>query len=87
MSHLLCCALVTVHPLPLRDMRNSSQIPGIDGIDTRELTKRLRERGAMLGKIVFEGDDEALVPQIDPNTLNLVAQAAISPFLATSQCL
>jgi carbamoyl-phosphate synthase small subunit len=31
-----------------------NQITGIYGIDTRELTKILREKGSMLGKIVFD---------------------------------
>lgn len=31
-------------------------IPGIYGIDTRQLTKILREEGSLLGKIVFEED-------------------------------
>ncbi len=31
-------------------------IPGLYGIDTRELTKIIREKGAMMGKIVF-GDN------------------------------
>ena len=30
------------------------QVPGITGIDTRELTKILREHGVMMGKIVFD---------------------------------
>ncbi len=34
------------------------KVPGIYGIDTRELTKILREKGAMLGKIVFEDENE-----------------------------
>ena len=34
------------------------QIPGITGIDTRQLTKVLREKGSMLGRIVF-GEEEA----------------------------
>lgn len=45
-------------------------IPGITGIDTRLLTKVLREKGAMLGKIVFEDDNE--VDYYDPETENLV---------------
>ena len=47
-------------------------IPGIEGIDTRALTKKLRERGVMLGKIVFDGD----VALEDPNTRNLVAEVS-----------
>lgn len=38
------------------------QVPGITGIDTRELTKVLRERRVMMGKIVFD-DDPDNVPQ------------------------
>jgi carbamoyl-phosphate synthase small subunit len=45
-------------------------IPCIAGIDTRALTKRLRSRGCMLGKVIVEGQD---VPFHDPNRENLVA--------------
>ncbi|MFC1705157.1 glutamine-hydrolyzing carbamoyl-phosphate synthase small subunit, partial [Nanoarchaeota archaeon] len=48
-------------------------IPGIYGIDTRELTKKLREKGTMLGKIVYEED----VPLIDPSERNLVSEVSI----------
>ena len=33
-------------------------IPGVTGIDTRALTKKIRERGVMMGRIVFEGMDK-----------------------------
>lgn len=49
-------------------------VPGIYGIDTRALTKRLREKGVMLGKIIY--DDEDLEFE-DPNTRNLVAEVSI----------
>ena len=49
------------------------QVPGIYGIDTRALTKRLRDKGAMLGKIVFDDKD---IPFYDPNKENLVAQVS-----------
>ena len=29
-------------------------IPGIYGVDTRELTKKLRTKGTMLGKIIHD---------------------------------
>ena len=38
----------------LGDWLKREQIPGITGIDTRELTKVLREHGVMMGRIVFE---------------------------------
>ncbi len=46
-------------------------IPAIYDIDTRALTKHLREHGSMLGKIVLEGGDD--IPFYDPNRENLVA--------------
>ena len=48
------------------------KVPGIFGIDTRALTKILREKGSMLGKIEFEEDK---VDFYDPNRENLVALA------------
>ena len=45
-------------------------IPGIFGIDTRELTKVLREKVSMLGKIVPEGT--TLNTLEDPNLINQV---------------
>jgi carbamoyl-phosphate synthase small subunit len=56
----------------LADWLKEFNIPGIYGIDTRSLTKHLREDGAMLGKIVFDKD----VPFVDPNKLNLVDQVS-----------
>jgi carbamoyl-phosphate synthase small subunit len=48
-------------------------VPALTGVDTRALTKRLREKGVMLGKIVFEED----MPFLDPNVTNLVAEVSI----------
>ena len=49
-----------------------NKIPGIRGIDTRALTKRLRECGVMLGKIII--DDHVEIE--DPNKRNLVAEVS-----------
>jgi len=51
------------------------KVPAISGIDTRALTKVLREKGTMLGKIVFDGDDIELE---NPNIRNLVSEVSIS---------
>ncbi|WP_317043702.1 carbamoyl-phosphate synthase domain-containing protein, partial [Hymenobacter glacialis] len=56
----------------LGDWLQEYNIPGIFNVDTRMLTKKLREKGAMLGKIVAETD----VPFHDPNRDNLVAQVS-----------
>lgn len=39
----------------LADWLKREKVPGITGIDTRELTKKLREHGVMMGRIVFDG--------------------------------
>ena len=38
----------------LADWLKREQVPGITGLDTRELTKVLREHGVMMGRIVFD---------------------------------
>ena len=58
----------------LGDWLKEYKIPGIYGVDTRELTKILRENGTMLGKIVVNDED---TPLYDPNRENLVAQVSI----------
>lgn len=49
-------------------------VPGIYGIDTREITKILREKGTMLGKVVSDNDN---IDFQDPNKRNLVAEVSI----------
>ena len=49
-----------------------NNVPGICGVDTRQITKIIRERGVMLGKIAVEGQTEPAVFD-DPNLGNLVA--------------
>ncbi len=58
----------------LADWLKEEKIPGIYGIDTRALTKHLREKGSMLGKIVIEGGED--VDFYDPNQENLVAKVS-----------
>jgi carbamoyl-phosphate synthase small subunit len=54
----------------LDEWLKESQVPGIFGIDTRELTKILREKGSMLGKIIPSGTK--LEKTEDPNRYNQV---------------
>lgn len=49
------------------------KIPAMYGVDTRHLTKILREKGTMLGKIILDGNDVELY---DPNKDNLVAMVS-----------
>jgi len=47
-------------------------VPAIEGVDTRALTKRIRERGTMPGRIIYGSE----VPFEDPNARNLVAEVS-----------
>ena len=61
----------------LDEWLKEDKIPGIYGVDTRELTKTLRENGSMLGRIVPEGAS-ADFPVEDPNKENCVAKVSCS---------
>lgn len=58
----------------LADWLKEEQVVGIYDIDTRELTKRLREHGSMKGKIVIDGGED--IEFVDPNLSNLVAKVS-----------
>src|SRR6056297_1196850 len=58
----------------LGEWLTDKKIPGIFGIDTRMLTKLLREKGSMLGKIIFDDNEPEWY---DPNLVNLVEQVSI----------
>ena len=59
----------------LSEWMREYSIPGIYGIDTRELTKKLREKGTMLGKIIYNKEN---IKFEDPNKRNLVAEVSIN---------
>lgn len=50
-------------------------VPAITGIDTRRLTKLLREHGVMMGKIVLE-DSESVLPSEDYGSVNWVEKVS-----------
>jgi carbamoyl-phosphate synthase small subunit len=58
----------------LGDWLKEHGIPGIYGLDTRLITKKLREKGTMLGKIILNDED---IDLYDPNKDNLVGQVSI----------
>ena len=55
----------------LADWLKREHVPGITGIDTRELTKVLREHGVMMGKIIFD-DEPDNIPEADYEGVNFV---------------
>ncbi len=58
----------------LGEWMEEKMIPGIQGIDTRMLTRKLRENGTMPGKVII---DEIDIPFEDPNISDLVSQVSI----------
>lgn len=53
-------------------------VPGISGIDTRALTKKIRENGSILGRIVYEKPTNlGSLTFADPNLRNLVAECSV----------
>ena len=59
----------------LGDWMKEHRIPGITGIDTRMLTRKLRDQGTMLGKIII---DESSDPGFqDINKLDLVGEVCV----------
>ena len=51
------------------------QVPGITGIDTRELTKVLREHGVMMGQIIFDDEPEN-IPTAEYEGVNWVERVS-----------
>jgi carbamoyl-phosphate synthase small subunit len=58
----------------LGDWLKEHDVPGLSGIDTRMLTKRLRDEGTRLGRIRFFTDE---IGFYDPNKTNLVEEVSI----------
>lgn len=55
-------------------------IPAICGVDTRALTKHIRENGTLLGKIVSHSTniDKSFKNITNPNKINLIKEVSIS---------
>jgi len=56
----------------LGEWLSAEEVPALEIKDTRLLVTKLREKGVMLGKIVFDGD----IPFRNPNEENLVAEVS-----------
>ncbi|KAI5805029.1 hypothetical protein EDC01DRAFT_701389 [Geopyxis carbonaria] len=64
-------------------------VPAIYGVDTRALTKKIREQGSMLGKLILAKEGAVInngenwrdgfesIDWVDPNTKNLVAEVSV----------
>ena len=59
----------------LAEWLKREHVPGITGIDTRQLTKVLREHGVMMGKILFD-DEPYNIPEAAYEGVNFVEQVS-----------
>ena len=64
----------------LDDWMKKSNIPGIYGIDTRKLTKELREFGTMKGRIVYEECKEESIIFDTTNLIQKVSNPIVREF-------
>ena len=55
----------------LGDWLKREEVPGVTGIDTRQLTKVLREHGVMMGQIIFDDEPEN-IPTAEYEGINWV---------------
>ncbi|KYK23736.1 carbamoyl-phosphate synthase small subunit [Thermoplasmatales archaeon SM1-50] len=58
----------------LSNWLQENDVPGIFGVDTRALTKKLRTKGTLLGKIVHRHEKKSFY---NPNKTNLAAEVSI----------
>ena len=58
----------------LSEWMKEHSIPGIYNVDTREITKKLRKKGTLLGKIAHNKENTSFE---DPNKRNLAAEVSI----------
>src|SRR3970040_3063420 len=59
----------------LGEWLEENKIPGITGIDTRMLTRKLRDNGTMPGKIIIDENEE--IEFEDPNATDLVGEVCV----------
>lgn len=64
--------------MTLGDWLRQEKVPGLVITDTRYLTKKLRDEGAQLAKIVFEKD----IDFVDPNLVNLASVVSVKKPIA-----
>uniref|UniRef100_A0A8C3S9Z0 Carbamoyl-phosphate synthase small subunit N-terminal domain-containing protein n=1 Tax=Chelydra serpentina TaxID=8475 RepID=A0A8C3S9Z0_CHESE len=74
------CSQIPSHWSAVRSLDQwlkEQNIPGLEGVDTRALTKRIREKGTLLGRLVLDGGQERSLPFEDPNTRHLVQEVSL----------
>ena len=68
----------------LADWLKREHVPGITGIDTRQLTKVLREHGVMMGKIIFD-DEPDNIPSAEYEGVNWVDRVSCKEIIRDNE--
>ena len=68
----------------LADWLKREGVPGITGIDTRELTKVLREHGVMMGQIIFD-DEPNNIPTAEYEGINWVDKVSCKDIISYNE--
>lgn len=71
--------------LSLGDWLQAEGVPGLTGVDTRQLTKVLRERGVMMGQLLFDDAPAATPPPARYSGVNFIAQVSCTSILIYHQ--
>ena len=69
----------------LAEWLKREQISAITGVDTRRLTKKLRENGVMMGKIIVGGDRQHPVDTEEYGSVNWVEQVSCKEVITYNQ--
>jgi carbamoyl-phosphate synthase small subunit len=68
----------------LAEWLREEHIPGIYGIDTRALTKRLREKGVMVGRLEF-GENESNIQSFEYENINFVDKVSCKEIITYNE--
>ncbi|MBQ5783606.1 MAG: glutamine-hydrolyzing carbamoyl-phosphate synthase small subunit [Bacteroidales bacterium] len=69
----------------LADWLKREKVPAITGIDTRHLTKHLRENGVMMGKIIFDDQPNNIPADTEYAGVNYVEQVSCKEVIKYNQ--
>ncbi|MDR0836324.1 MAG: glutamine-hydrolyzing carbamoyl-phosphate synthase small subunit [Tannerella sp.] len=69
----------------LAEWLKEEHIPGIYGIDTRALTKRLREKGVMVGRLEFGENNDSNIQSFDYENINFVDKVSCKEIITYNE--
>jgi carbamoyl-phosphate synthase small subunit len=69
----------------LAEWLKEEHIPGIYGVDTRALTKRLREKGVMVGRLEFGENNDSNMQSFDYENINFVDKVSCKEIITYNE--